>query len=211
MTFEALLGEALKLDLPYEDQIQRNALHLKNQNLQELTPAAVLILWGLSTEAEPSLLYIRRTETVLTHKGQIAFPGGRCEEEDLQKAVTTALRETEEEVGIPRNLIRVLGEMPTLMTVTGYLIQPVVGILNTPYSDIQMILDPHETEEVMWISLQMLLHPETYRQEMITHEMTSYPIDVFQAGKYRIWGATGSMTRNLISRIQTVSKTLISN
>jgi 8-oxo-dGTP pyrophosphatase MutT (NUDIX family) len=206
--FEKVLTSALKMEFPYVDRAPRNL---------EPTPAAVLLLFGYHPDRRgPSLLYIRRTESVATHKGQMAFPGGLCEAQDevlqmegeglnLCRFAVTALRETEEEVGISRSLVRVLGQMPTLITVTGYLIQPVVGVLKPYLNEISLILDADEIAEAIWIPLETLLHPDTYRRETIAVGDVRYPIDVFQVNHHRIWGATGSMTKNLLDRLLSLS------
>jgi 8-oxo-dGTP pyrophosphatase MutT (NUDIX family) len=90
-------------------------------------PAAVLVPLLLDAEV-PELLFTRRTDDVETHKGQVSFPGGVCDESD-RGPVDTALRETEEELGIPRRLIDVVGCLPELKTPTGFCITPVVGML----------------------------------------------------------------------------------
>src|SRR5690242_4689117 len=103
--FEEKLASALTIDLPYEDQSRREF------NAQ--FPSAVLVLIGhLTQENTRSLLYIQRTETVETHKGQAAFPGGISEPEDQGEDAKTALRETQEEVGISPDSITVLGKLP---------------------------------------------------------------------------------------------------
>src|SRR4051794_8004257 len=105
--FETVLKKALGLEFPYPDWLGWNERSIHDQGSKRATPAAVLILIGYpqlqvssQTPPGPSLLFTRRAETVDTHKGQMAFPGGLCEPEDLG-APSTALRETEEEVGIP--------------------------------------------------------------------------------------------------------------
>src|SRR5689334_659749 len=104
-TFEKRLRHALALDFPYPDEYHRKVLERPKENLR---PAAVLLLFAMDHAVEnktPALLYILRTETVLTHKGQISFPGGHCDPEDQGNPISTALRETYEEVGVlPENI-----------------------------------------------------------------------------------------------------------
>ena len=208
--FQQMIESALLLDLPYDEG---NRTDFSADAQKQATPASVLILFGNSTGSSietsggslgfsPSLLFTRRSETVETHKGQIAFPGGLCEKGDCEDPAITALRETEEEVGIPRTEIRVIGELPPLLTATRFVIRPIVGILIQAVEMVELRLSPAETAEAMWIPLEILFNPNTYRSELFDVGTRQYPIDVFQVDHYRIWGATGTMTKNLLDRIQ---------
>lgn len=205
--FEEALKFALTLDLAYSDRLDRGLSDPSpagGSRSSTKTPAAVLILFAYSrvaAAAGPSLLLIKRTESVQTHKGQMAFPGGLCEPGDVGVAVRTALRETEEEVGIPSESIRLLGELPDLVTATGFLIQPVVGVLKQSLEDIFLKPSPEEIADVIWVALQALLNPAIYRKEYLSVGASSYPIDVFQLGEHRVWGATAAMIRNLLDRL----------
>jgi 8-oxo-dGTP pyrophosphatase MutT (NUDIX family) len=196
--FEKSLVAATLLSFPYSVSTQRDM-----PMAQSFSPkvASVLILFGYPG---PCILYTRRTESVETHKGQMAFPGGHSEphELDLDGAAITALRETEEEVGIPREKIRVRGQLPPLVTPTGFLIRPIVGILAVPIEDVILELDEAETAEAIWIPLTTLLGPGTYRREFYPVGKLKFPIDVYQVNQHRIWGATGSMTKNLLDRLE---------
>jgi 8-oxo-dGTP pyrophosphatase MutT (NUDIX family) len=193
MDFEARLRQALSLDRPYPERPPR----------QTGRPAAVLLLFG-EYEGRWSLLLTKRGETVSTHQGQMAFPGGVCEPEEAAEPegrIITALRETEEEVGITRNQVRVLGYLPELWTVTDFWVTPVVGILNQPAEQVPLVINPSEIAEAAWIPLEVLESPETYRRESRRYGAVLYPIHVFEVGEFYIWGATGSMIRNLLDRL----------
>ncbi len=191
-----ILGEALSLELPYPERPPRPGGK----------PAAVLALFG-EHEGEPALLLTRRTETVDTHKGQMAFPGGKAEPHEIgmgDGAVRTALRETDEEVGIPASRIEVVGELPGLWTVTGFWVTPVVGFLRGPAHEVEIRVQAMEIAETLWIPLARLLAPGTYARELMKVGAVNYPIHVFQVDQYRIWGATGAMIKNLLDRIERV-------
>lgn len=191
--FEARLRAALQLELPYPER----------PPTRDGTPAAVLALFA-EYQGEIAVLMTRRTEKVETHKGQMAFPGGHCEPDELcgpEGQRLTALRETEEEVGIPRARVRVVGELPGIWTVTGYWVTPVAGVLEVPAESLRLANDPHEIAEAFWIPLRILAAPETYRREFLTIGAVNYPIHVYQVGEHRIWGATGSMIKNLLDRL----------
>lgn len=174
-------------------------------NTSPRRPAAVLALFG-GTEAPESLslLLTRRAETVDNHRGQMAFPGGArdlLEGGHREDAVTAALRETEEEVGIAREDIRVVGTLPALYTPTGFEIDPVVGILMRPISEVALKISSAEIAEALWVEISQLLAPETYRTELIEAGPVRYQNHVFQVSQHRIWGATGAMIRNLLDRL----------
>ncbi len=200
--FEEKIQSALSLDLPYSDPVQRR---LMDPSGSQTRPAAVCILFASSSQkpSGPILLLTKRSETLEIHKGQMAFPGGLCESQDQGNPVRTALRETEEEMGIPSECIKVLGELPRLVTGTGFLIQPIVGVSKKSLEKMVLNPNPDEIDEVIWVSLQTLLRPETYRNEFFLRELVQYPIDVFQVGQYRIWGATGTILKNLLDRLTT--------
>ncbi len=207
--FEKHLRAALSLELPYSGQVHRD---LGGSRKGKAIPAAVLLLFGYFrkrpsssssglAEPLPALLYTLRTDEVETHKGQISFPGGHTEPEELNQPEITALRETEEEVGISRKSVILAGRLPPLFTATGYLIQPFVGILNRSIEEIPLVLDTKETAEAIWAPLESLSSPGIYQAQMYRVGDFDFPIDVYQYQHHRIWGATGSMTKNLLDRL----------
>jgi 8-oxo-dGTP pyrophosphatase MutT (NUDIX family) len=192
-SFEDSLRQAVSLDLPYTQRPGNPGAK----------PAAVLALFGGAETNRISLLLTRRTETLDHHRGQMAFPGGTRDllAEGREDAVTAALRETEEEVGIPREQIRVVGELPALIVPSGFEIHPVVGVLKQPIADVKLNPNAHEIAEAMWIDLETLQSPDTYRLENIEVGPVKFMNHVFQVGPHRIWGATGAMIRNLLDRL----------
>lgn len=197
--FETQLRTALDLDHPFPEL----------SAFPELIPevvrkASVLIVFGYreGRKTDPELLLTRRTDTLETHKGQIAFPGGVSDPEDeqAQGAVTTALRETQEEVGIPPGGIRVLGRLPELPTRTGFVVTPVVGLLEDSIERTPLTPSVDEIAECFWAPISRLLAPETYRQERFQVGARVYPIHVYQVGPHRVWGATAAMIKNLLDR-----------
>ena len=166
-------------------------------------PASVLILFAQGATG-PELLVTRRTETVEKHKGQMAFPGGAADPEDGGDSVSTALRETEEEVGLAPKDISVIGKLPPLWTVTGFTVTPVVAVLKRSVADVQFRMSAAEIAEIFWVPWDVLLDPRTYRCEKRDFRGKTYPIHVFQVDGHRIWGATGSMIKNLLDRLKSL-------
>lgn len=154
----------------------------------ELTPAAVLVP-VINRGGEPTVMFTQRTPHLKDHAGQISFPGGRKEPEDVD-AAHTALRETEEETGLPRDRIEVLGRIPDYTTGTGFIVTPVVGWVESPAA---YAPDPFEVAEVFEVPLGFLLDPRNHRQEtaLFKGRMRTYYAMPWQ-GRY-IWGATAGM------------------
>lgn len=187
------LKAALSLEIPYPER----------PHVRAGTPAAVLVLFGVNHAGETQLLMTRRTETVETHKGQMAFPGGVCTlGEGCEDA---ALRETFEEVGLLPRHVQVLGVLDELSTPSGFTITPIVGVLDMPTEQADLLLNPDEIAEAFWIPLRTLLTPGVYRRELASIAGKSYPIHVYQVGPHRIWGATGAMIKNVLDRLAALS------
>ncbi len=157
-----------------------------------LTPAAVLVPLVIRPEGL-SVLLTQRTQHLAAHAGQISFPGGREETTD-RDSVEAALRETEEEVGLPRDHVEVIGRLDTYVTSTGFEVTPVVGLVRAPYP---LKLDPFEVAEVFEVPLAFILDPanrERHSREIKGRHRTFYVLPY----RHRyIWGATAGMLVNL--------------
>ena len=148
------------------------------------------------------VLLTRRTDHLRDHAGQISFPGGRAEAHDAD-VVATALRETEEEVGLPAAQVEVIGRLPVYTTITNFVVTPVVGLVR-PGFDLKT--DPHEVAEVFEVPLAWLMDPSKHQRHAVEidglrREFISIPWpgvdDQGQPRRYFIWGATAAMLRNL--------------
>lgn len=148
------------------------------------------------------VLLTRRTEHLRDHAGQISFPGGRTEPEDGGPAAT-ALREAEEEVGLPHRQVEVIGQLPTYTTVTSFVVTPVVALVQAPYP---VALDSFEVAEAFEVPLAWLMNPAHHRRHLFQYEGDERqflsmpwtgPGADGQTREYFIWGATAAMLRNL--------------
>ncbi len=165
-----------------------------------LRPAAVLVPI-VARGDELSVLFTTRTEHLTQHAGQISFPGGGAESEDAD-AVATALRETQEEIGIPSTLVQPLGYLDCFETISSYCVTPVVGALDAAYTT---TLDPREVADVFEVPLDFFLDPANLHHRRI--EWRGRPRDVFDFpyhGK-NIWGATAAMLLSLVRRLEKTS------
>ncbi len=165
------------------------------------TAAAVLVPLVMR-DSGLSVLLTRRTDHLRDHAGQISFPGGRTEDSDAD-AVATALRETEEEVGLLRSHVDVLGALPHYRTVTSFVVTPVVGLVQPGFS---LALDDFEVAEAFEVPLSFLMTPAHHRRHVFESDghrrqflsMAWRGADPSgQARDYFIWGATAAMLRNL--------------
>lgn len=159
-------------------------------------PAQAAVLVPLVARPEPTLLLTLRTSHLSSHSGQIAFPGGKVDETDAD-VVDAALREAEEEVGLTRDFVRVLGTLPIYTTGTAFIITPVVAWVQPGF-----MLAPNagEVADVFEVPLSFILNPANHRRhafefEGVRREWFSMPWQDGATERY-IWGATAGMLRN---------------
>jgi 8-oxo-dGTP pyrophosphatase MutT (NUDIX family) len=161
-------------------------------------PAAVLVPF-VRREDSLSVLFTRRTAHMRTHAGQISFPGGAIEAGDAD-AVAAALRETEEETGIAPALVEPFGYLDSFETVSGYCVSPVTGFVSGDY---RAKPDPAEVAEVFEVPLDFILAPDRLRRfDFDWHGRTRTTFEFEWDGR-RVWGATASILKNLLKRLET--------
>jgi len=187
-----------------DDPIEAAAFRRELQSDRELNPgmvsppstelrrAAVLVPL-IDHSGGMSVLLTQRTAHLTAHAGQISFPGGRIEEEDPD-AIAAALRETEEEVGLPRDRVSVVGRLDTYLTGTGFEITPVVGIVAPPFP---LSIDPFEVAEAFEVPLSFILDKRNHQRverESGAHRRVFF---VLPYQGRNIWGATAGILVNL--------------
>jgi 8-oxo-dGTP pyrophosphatase MutT (NUDIX family) len=158
-------------------------------------PAAVLVPL-LEEGGEWHLLFTLRTDSVETHRGQVSFPGGGLEPDDADP-VAAALREANEEIGLLPSDVQVIGRMDALMTVTQYLITPVVGII------LAYRLQPHPNEvaAVFHVPLAWLADPANLETRLREPLAGGPPVPVYSYRPYQghiLWGASARITLDLL-------------
>ena len=144
-----------------------------------------------------TLLFTQRAHETPAHPGQISFPGGRVEEGDAD-AVATALRETEEEIGLARSYIEPVGAFDRYETGTGYRITPIVGLVTPGFS---LTLEPREVAEVFEVPLAFLFDPANHERRAGEWRGRRGHYWVMQYENRFIWGATAGMVRALYERL----------
>jgi 8-oxo-dGTP pyrophosphatase MutT (NUDIX family) len=161
--------------------------------MPETWRAASVLVPLVRREPGITVLLTQRTEDMPSHAGQIAFPGGRRQVEDID-ATATALRETEEEVGLTRDFIDVIGPVDQYRTGTGYEITPIVGIIRpgfTPHAD------PREVADVFEVPLDHFLDERNHRIDSRVWQGRERRYYAMPYGERYIWGATAGMLKNL--------------
>jgi 8-oxo-dGTP pyrophosphatase MutT (NUDIX family) len=161
------------------------------------TPAQASVLVPLvMREHGLTVLLTERTTHLSSHSGQIAFPGGKVDPED-SCATDTALREAEEEIGLHRRYVDVLGSLPIYTTGSAFIVTPVVALVQADYT---MLLNPHEVADAFEVPLDFLMDPANHRRHAVewagtSREWFSMPYQDVTAERF-IWGATAGMLRN---------------
>jgi 8-oxo-dGTP pyrophosphatase MutT (NUDIX family) len=161
-----------------------------------LRPAGVLAP-VIIRDGVAELILTKRSSALKHHPGQIAFPGGKQDEND-DDVVAAALREAHEEIGLPPNLVDVLGTLPTHETVTGFQVTPVIGLVREEFV---ITPEPGEVEEVFFVPLSHVLKEANFsvQSRRWRGQMRSYYAVPY--GPYYIWGATARMLRAWTDRM----------
>lgn len=187
-------------DLPKEFEADRGGDHALNVGSRPLrsgplSPAAVLV-GVVDHPGAPTVLLTRRTQHLSNHSGQIAFPGGRLDPSDADLA-DCALREAEEEIGLASRHVTVIGALSPYITITGFVVTPVVGIVRPGFS---LHPNPGEVAAVFDVPLAFLLDEKNHRREGGYFNGTERFWWAIPYGEHYIWGATAGMLRDLFQR-----------
>ncbi len=166
-----------------------------------LVPAAVLVP-VVELAGEAHIVLTRRTEQLSRHAGQVAFPGGRVDATDAD-IVEAALRETEEEIGLPRTHVEPVGYLDCFETVSGFMVTPVVAFVADPRPPWRP--EPGEVDEVFEVPLAFLLDPGNLQRYTMHYRGRAREMVEFRYGPHRIWGATAAMLTNLLQRMGVLS------
>jgi 8-oxo-dGTP pyrophosphatase MutT (NUDIX family) len=162
----------------------------------ERRPAAVLI--GVRDDAQQRMVFTVRTDHLSSHAGQVAFPGGSADPDDAD-ALSTALRESEEEIGLCRSLVTPLGYLDCFETISGFVITPVVARIA---QHAQWRPAPDEVAEVFEVPLSFFLEPANLKRYEMDFRGHRRQMVEYQYQGHRIWGATAAILQNLLQRME---------
>ena len=208
MNYRAKLQDIVSTELPQPEQLnglgqlrdQRVDHQLSETEIAELTKdlrlAAVLVPL-VEHEDEPSILLTRRADHLDKHSGQVAFPGGKVEDND-DSPIITALREAEEEIGLDRNYVEVAGVLDTYQTGTGFIILPVVGFVRPGFT---LTPDANEVADIFEVPARIALHPDNYETRSGEWQGRMWDFYSMDYQGYNIWGATAGMLMHMSRRI----------
>ena len=196
MTLAERLREALELGHRRTPVLIAGDVLDEEEMDSEIKEAAVLV--AIVDRPSPGVILTLRPETMRKHPGQVSFPGGRIDPED-SGPVAAALREAEEEIGLPPTAVEIVGVADRYRTITGFEVTPVVGIVPP---DLELSPHPGEVEAVFEVPLDHLLDPaqQIARTVQFRGRERSYYEIMWQ--ERRIWGATAAMIVNLSRRLE---------
>ena len=203
------------LKIKLSQRLEKKLPGVSSQNIMLITPqnsvkyfippdnivlSAVLILLFPIRE-DIHFFLTKRTDTVQYHKGQISLPGGAKEEGE--ELIGTALRETDEEIGISSDSIQIIGQLtPLLVPVTGFQIHPFIGFSEHKP---ETATDPMEVESVFSVSIHSLVHQKTHQLEERILRGHLYQVPYYHLNNKKVWGATSM----ILSEFKTVLNTIL--
>lgn len=176
----------------------RTPRQIQDQNSDSVHAAVLIPLF--SENGEHKILFTKRSTQVKTHKGQISFPGGVVEETD-QSLLETALREAQEEIGLLKEDVEILGQADDATTVvSNFIVHPFVGVIPYPYD---FRISSEEVDRIIEVPLKVFLenNPQ-YRKNSAEFEGVTYPGSAFKYKGDVIWGATARILVNLVEILE---------
>jgi len=177
----------------------KNILSSRKRRVIEHPPfshAAVLVPL-FKKEEECHLLFTKRSDEVKYHKGEISFPGGVVDEED-RELINTALREAHEEIGLKESDIQVIGLLDDIVTITEFIVTPIVGLFPYPYP---FKVSEVEIAELIEVPLSFLLNKDCLSERTIFRGGQNEVVYAYQYGEHTIWGATARILKQFLDLI----------
>ena len=193
------LGERLHPSPP--SRATRRSDYDLNPGMRPIKPARLIeagvLVPLVEREGEVAVLLTQRAEGLPDHAGQISFPGGKVHVEDAS-AVAAALRETEEEIGIPRDRVNIAGYLDRYETRTGFCILPVVGFVPP---DLSLLLDAREVAAAFEVPLAFVMDPRRHARHARLYEGRERLFYAMPYRGYYIWGATAGILKSMYDRL----------
>lgn len=177
------------------DEIQRILTKRKRRLIEDLPfPHAAVLVPLFEKEGNCHILFTKRTDQVKHHKGEISFPGGVFDQDDVDLKMT-ALREAFEEIGLRENDVQVFGILDDIVTISDFIVTPFVGLFPYPYP---FNLSAIEIAELIEVPVQILLDEKSFGEREIIKEDQNRIVYAYQYGKHIIWGATARILKQLL-------------
>ncbi|MEQ8954568.1 MAG: CoA pyrophosphatase [Pseudomonadales bacterium] len=159
--------------------------------------AAVLVVIAYNQDQAPEVIYTRRADHMTSHSGQVSFPGGRWEEGDTDLSIT-ALRETEEEIGLSRSLVELKGTLKPRYSRFGLDVLPYVGVLHEP---VKLVPNPDEIASIFHVPLSYFIENKPDRIDLLHRQDVRIVAPAWNFEDYDIWGLTAMFTQDLLHRL----------
>lgn len=172
-----------------------DSIHTYRHN-DPLKKAAVLIPL-IDNGTELNVLLTKRSIHLRHHAGQISFPGGKVEPTD-KNLIETASRETFEEIGLPKDLINIIGSLHSYQVISGFEVTPYIGLIPNDY---KFIKDTNEVSEIFQVPLKHFLDDKNHFAVHIKRKGLSHNVHYMPYKHYNIWGATASMLKDLVAHL----------
>ena len=160
----------------------------------DLPKAAVLI--ALTDEKSPKIIYTLRSNKVSSHRGEVSFPGGMQEKSDKSLSYT-ALRESEEEIGLPKEDVNILNSLDTMVSRFNVSVTPFVGVIP---KDVELNTSSEEIEAYFKVPLSFLLQDKRYRNDEVNRNGETFYMPAYKYDSYIIWGLTAMITVNFLNK-----------
>jgi len=170
----------------------------QDRTLKKMRPASVLIALIKQSDNKWHVIFTKRAKHLKNHAGEICFPGGKFEEKDLNLQIT-ALRETNEEIGLVNQDLNIIGKLPSQITISQFYVTPYVAILENEnrLNLSELIIDKNEVEEVFTVPLDYLIDSKNQKVVQQKIKDVSFSYHSIEYNDYIIWGATARMLVNL--------------
>jgi len=184
-----------------EDNLNRrksnwlDQLSFKQSKPQEGLPKAAVLI-AVTDEDSPKIIYTLRSNKVSSHQGEVSFPGGMQEESDTS-LIMTALRESEEEIGLPQNCVEILGSLDTMVSRFNVSVTPFVGVIPR---EVELNTTSQEIEACFRVPLSFLLKDKRYRNDEVNRNGETFYMPAYKYSSYVIWGLTAMITVNFLNR-----------
>ena len=184
-----------------EDNLNRrksnwlDQLSFKQSKPQEGLPKAAVLI-AITDEDNPKIIYTLRSNKVSSHQGEVSFPGGMQEESDMS-LIMTALRESEEEIGLPQNCVEILGSLDTMVSRFNVSVTPFVGVIP---GGVELNTTSQEIEACFRVPLSFLLKDKRYRNDEVSRNGETFYMPAYKYSSYVIWGLTAMITVNFLNR-----------
>jgi len=170
-------------------------LSLKPSNPKANLPKAAVLI-AITDEESPEIIYTLRSNKVSSHQGEVSFPGGMQEDSD-KNLTMTALRESEEEIGLPQDCVNILGSLDTMVSRFNISVTPFIGIIP---NDIELNSHSEEIEACFRVPLSFLLEDKRYRTDEVNRNGEIFYMPAYKYSSYVIWGLTAMITVNFLNK-----------